>query len=80
MVNFTVTFFFFFVALTEMAVTVIALRQEEHSQGTGSGGWLYSPLCVVVLVLLGEYPKGIPFLFIYKKEMGNLLIGMSMGR
>ena len=62
-VNSTVTFFFFFffVALTEMAVTMIALRQEEHSQDTGSWGWLYSPLCVVVLVFLGEYPKGIPF-------------------
>ena len=32
------------------------------------GGWWY--------IFLGEFPKGIPFLFIYQKDEGNLIIGM----
>ena len=32
---------------------------------------------MVVPMFLGEYPKGIPFLFIHKKEKGDLIIGMS---
>ena len=33
--------------------------------------WIDGSPCV-----LGECPKGIPFLFIYKKKKGTLLIGM----
>ena len=35
---------------------------------------------MVVLMFWGEYPKGIPFPFIYKEEKGNLIIGMAKGR
>ena len=31
-------------------------------------------------MLLDEYPEDIPFLLIYKKEKGNLKIGMPKGR
>ena len=34
---------------------------------------------MVVPAFWGEYSKGISFLFIYKKEKGNLIIGLPKG-
>ena len=31
-------------------------------------------------MVLGDYPKGMLFLFIYKKEKGNMIMGMPKGR
>lgn len=47
-------------------------------QGPGAGS--NTPGQWWPLVFLGEHPRGIPFLFIYKKEKWNLIIGMSKGK
>lgn len=64
------------VTFTRGAVAGIALRQ---------GGYVYllaviSYGLVVVLMLLGKYPKHILFFFINKKEERELIIGASKGR
>ena len=56
---------FFFVVLIKRAVAVMAVIPYG---------------LMVVPVFLGEYCKGVSFLFIYRKEKRNLIIGMPKGR
>ena len=70
----------FSVALTKRAVGLMALRHKGISmpQGPVAG---CNILCVDgVPCVLGENHKGIPFLFIHKKEKGNLIIEKPKGR
>lgn len=62
-------------SLNKRAVAVMALREGGHRvQLLGIiDHWL-----MMVPMFLGEYPKGISFLF--KKEKGYVIIGMLKGR
>lgn len=71
-------------ALTKRAVAVLTLRQEDFSL---CHGWC--PVAgsntmwfMVVPTFLGEYSQGhsLPFIFLYKREKGNLLIGLPKGK
>ena len=70
------------VALTEeRAAAVMALWQGGGvpvPQGPVAGYNAHGSM--VVPVFWSEFPKGIPSIFKYKKEKGNLIIGMSEGR
>lgn len=61
-------------ALTRRAVAGMALRQGGAPMPQGPGGAIL-PYGSTVVLILGEYPKGIPFLFIYLKEKGDVIRG-----
>lgn len=72
----------FSVALNKNTVAVMALRQREGvSPCHGVQLLAITPYGLrVAAIFLSECPKGISFLFIYEKEKGILIIGMSKGR
>lgn len=59
-------------------MTIMALKQGDSSVQLKAR--LPDGLMVVFIMFLDAYPKDIPFLFIYKKEKGNLTVGPPRDR
>lgn len=66
----------FLTDLNQRAVAVMALRQGSPMVPLLA----IIPYSVVVLIFLCKYRNGVPFLFLYKRKRGNLIIGIPKGR